>query len=602
MNRDSATTKEAAAEAMPGREQTDVHSAMLSLLEDLSDSVAELNKFSRAIEHSTNIIIIADRNGVIEHANPILERKSGHSKADLAGRRMREYVFGDLSDKRYEELVAEVLSGKTWRGTVKNKKKTGGYYWCDTVVSPIADERDEITSFLVIQEDTTEKMLAEAHIKHLIVYDELTGLLNRSRFMEVVSEWVSSPKAGGGAGALLVSNIDQFKFFNETYGHATGDYMLKSLANILNDAATEAYGKTASKTGGKPVIGRVGGDEFAVFLPALGGGEAMEIAERLRLAVEGYRFENLDASVTISVGVSVYPEHGTEAAGLMAKADSARFRAKGMGRNRCHLYRPEDEDIEKMRSKLDWREKILSAVKDKRFEPWLQPIMDIRERSVSHYEVLARMIETDGSVIFPGSFVDVAEWFGIITLIDRIIIEKALAHLARSGNVINMSINLSGKEMGDEELLFFLKTKLAETGADPGRVIFEITETAAIANIERAAMFVKSLKTTGCKFALDDFGVGFTSFTYLKKLMVDYIKIDGAFVRRLHENADDQIFVKAIIDVAKGLGIKSIAEFVEYEEALNVLKALGADYAQGYLVGKPAPPRDITNPVQGRLS
>lgn len=593
MNAEDSNTKKAAPEPLAAREQRDFRRAMLNLMEDLNDTVGELKKFSLAIEHSVNGIIIADKNGVIEYVNPTLEKNSGYSKDDLTGRHMRNHIFAGLSNERYEELVAEVLTGNTWRETVKNKKKTGGYYWCDTSVHQISNERGEITHSLIIQEDVTEKIRSEERLRHLVVYDELTGLFNRSHFTELLNESMTSSGPCGGTGVLLLSDIDQFKFFNETYGHGTGDYMLKCLANLFNDIVKDACAERSAKVGCKPYIGRVGGDEFAVFMPSMDSGEAVKVAERLRLAVEEYRFENLDVSSSISIGIVVYSEHGAEAKGLMAKADAARFRAKMMGRNRCHLYRPEDEDIEKMRSKLDWREKILAAIKNGRFEPWLQPIMDIKDNSVSHYEVLARMIETDGSVIFPGSFVDVAEWFGIITAIDRIIIEKALRHLAGVGNSVNLSINLSGKELGDEDLLSFLKSKISRAGADARRIIFEITETAAISNIEPAVKFVKALKSMGCKFALDDFGVGFTSFTYLKKLMVDYIKIDGAFIRKLHENADDQVFVKAIIDVARGLGIKTIAEFVEYEEALNLLKILGADYAQGYLIGKPAPVRDI---------
>ncbi|OGQ51587.1 MAG: hypothetical protein A3J24_00905 [Deltaproteobacteria bacterium RIFCSPLOWO2_02_FULL_53_8] len=575
------------------RELRDFRKAMLYVMEDLDKTVEELKKRSMAIEQSVNIIIIANRNGCIEYMNPIFEKIAGHEKNDLVGRQIREHIFAELSDEEYGGLIAEVFSEKTWRGTVKNRRKTGGYYQCDTNVSPVKDSSGEITHFLIVQEDISEKVRSEERIRHLVKYDELTGLFNRSRFIETLNEWMASSSTGNGRGVLLLSNMDQFKYFNETYGHGTGDYMLKCMANLINSVVESAYGEAGAKTGCRPYVGRVGGDEFAVFLPSVDRERGMEVAERIRSTVEGFRFEDLDVSSTISVGVAVYPEDGKEVKGLFTKVDAARFRAKEMGRNRCHVYSPEDKDIEKMQSKLLWKEKIFAAVKEGRFEPWFQPIMGIIENSVSHYEVLARMVENDGSIVLPGSFVDVAEWFGIITVIDKVIIEKALKHQVNLGKGTNLSINLSGKELGDKELLAFLESQLSETGANPQRVIFEITETAAISNIEQAVTFVKALKSIGCRFALDDFGVGFTSFTYLKKLMVDYIKIDGAFIRRLHENADDQVFVKAIIDVAKGLNIKTIAEFVEYEEALTVLKTLGADYAQGYLIGKPVPVGNI---------
>lgn len=580
------------------RDHRDFRVAMLSVMEDLSETTEELKKLSMAIEQSVSIVSITDRGGKIEYINPIFDEKTGYSKDEAIGRQSKDLMFGEIADEQYEELLSTVLSGKIWRGRVKNKRKTGGYYWCNTDVCPIKNESGEITHFLISQEDITERMRSEERFQHFARYDALTGLLNRSRFMKLLGEWMDSSGKRGATGVLLLSDMDQFKFFNETYGHGTGDYILKNMANLINDVVEKAYEENAPKGADKPFIGRVGGDEFAVFLPSANGSQGIGIAERIRLAVEGFDFEEADISITVSIGAALYPEHGMEIKELLTKADVARYRAKEMGRNRCHLYRPEDQDLDKAHSKLQWKEKILKALKGGRFEPWFQPILDIKANRVNHYEVLARMIEEDGSVILPGSFVDVAEWFGLITSIDRIIIEKTFNHQAQLDKSIDLSINLSGKELGDEELLFFLKSKMSETGVDPCRIIFEITETAAISNLELAVKFVKALKSIGCKFALDDFGVGFTSFTYLKKLMVDYIKIDGAFIRRLHENADDQVFVKAIVDVATGLNIKTIAEFVEHEGALKILKRYGGDYAQGYFVGRPAPFSNIVKKVQ----
>ena len=268
------------------------------------------------------------------------------------------------------------------------------------------------------------------------------------------------------------------------------------------------------------------------------------------------------------------------------------YRAKELGRNRIHVYRPEDRDLEKMHSRLSWREKIFKGLREDRFVPWFQPLLDLNENRVHHYEALARLISEDGLVLLPGAFIDIAERFGIIGLIDRVIIEKTMrtqAEMRRLGKDISFGINLSGKELGDADLLDFIKSKIIETGADPAGLVFEITETAAIGDLEKATRFVKSLKEIGCQFSLDDFGVGFTSFTYLKEMQVDFIKIDGSFIRKLHENPSDQVFVKAITDLARGLKIESIAEFVENEQTLELLRSFGVDYAQGYFIGKPSP-------------
>jgi EAL domain-containing protein (putative c-di-GMP-specific phosphodiesterase class I) len=244
-----------------------------------------------------------------------------------------------------------------------------------------------------------------------------------------------------------------------------------------------------------------------------------------------------------------------------------------------------------MHSRIQWKERILKALKEDRFEPWFQPILDLKTGLVHHYEALARMRDTDGKILLPGSFIEVAERFGIIGEIDRVIIEKTMKIQAAGGrnNPYSFSVNLSGMDLGDQKLLSFLKSTLKRTGADPGSIVFEITETAAVGYIDNAIEFIESLKKLGCRFALDDFGVGFTSFMYLKRMNVDFIKIDGSFIRKLNEDKIDQLFVKSMTEVANGLNIMTVAEFVENEETLVLLKKFGVDFAQGYFVGKPAP-------------
>jgi EAL domain-containing protein (putative c-di-GMP-specific phosphodiesterase class I) len=272
--------------------------------------------------------------------------------------------------------------------------------------------------------------------------------------------------------------------------------------------------------------------------------------------------------------------------------DAAVFRAKELGRNRCHLFSPEDDrGIENIHSRLRQKERILRALEEDRFEPWFQPILDLGDQQIHHYEALARMRE-DGNIVLPGAFIPTAETLGLIDAIDRTITQKTIhyqARLKQQSHDLSFAINISAKHLGSEELLDFLRTTIEESGADPSRLVFEITETAAIRDLEQAITFIKALKTLGCRFALDDFGVGFTSFIYLREMNVDFIKIDGAFIRRLHEHRDDQGIVKAIITVARDMRVKTVAEFVEQEETLHLLKKFEVDYAQGFFIGKPAP-------------
>lgn len=566
---------------------------MLGTVQDLTENKRiefELKKLSAAIENSVNIVFITDAKGTIEYVNPTFEQATGYTKAEAIGQNPRILSSGELANEKYEELWKTILSGKTWRSVLKNKKKTGGFYWANSVISPIRNERAEITHFLAVQEDITEKMISEERIKYLAQYDELTGLINRTHFIELLDEWIALAQVNRSSGAMLLLDMDQFKFLNDTYGHGTGDEFLRRAGNLFNSTLEDVYSR--GRKDGYSLISRLSGDEFAIFISGVDESEAFGIAEKMRRSMEGFRFAEFLSTSTVSIGIVLYPVHGLNTRELFTRADAAMYRAKELGRNKCHLYRPEDQDLEKMHSRLSWREKILKALKEDRFEPWFQPILNLKDDRIHHYEVLARLRAEDGKILLPGAFIDIAERFSLIGAIDRTITGKAIemqAKTMREGRRYTFGMNLSGKDLGDEELLSFLRARIEQTGADPGCLLFEITETAAIGDLGRAIKFVKELKQIGCKFALDDFGVGFTSFNYLKELNVDFIKIDGSFIRKIHESPNDQVFVKAITDVARGLKIKSIAEFVETEETLEILKSFGVDYAQGYLIGKPSP-------------
>lgn len=549
----------------------------------------ELKKLYMAIEQSVNIVFITDVKGHIEYVNPMFESVTGYSRGEAIGQTPRILSSGDVPQEKYDQLWQTITSGKTWRDTYKNRKKNGAFYWCSTVISPIKDASGGITHFLAVQEDLTEKMASEERMRHLAQYDELTSLVNRARFMELLAEWIADtgPEKRG---AMLLINVDHFKYINDTYGHATGDEILSSMASLFLSALNAEYKAFVVQTGVNPLLGRMSGDEFAVFLPHVSDADALKIAERLRKDVESSRFTSHTFSVTVSAGIVLYPEHAQDVKTFFTRSDAAMYRAKELGRNRIHLYSPEDKDIENINSRFKWKERILKALEEDRFVPWFQPILDLNDNRVHHYESLARLVTADNEILLPGAFIDVAERFELVGYIDRMIIEKTMRMQAQgTGSAFAFSMNLSGKDLGDDDLLRFIKTKINETGANAHYLIFEITETAAIRDIAAAKKFVQALKGMGCKFSLDDFGVGFTSFSYLKALSVDYIKIDGSFIMNLHKDASDQVFVKAMTNMAKGLGIKTVAEFVGNEPVLRLLKKYGVDYAQGYLIGKPSP-------------
>ena len=552
----------------------------------------EIRRLYTAIDQSINIVFITDVKGHIEYVNTMFEHVTGYAKEEVIGQNPRILASGETSHAAYEELWGTIVGGKTWRGIFKNKKKNGQYYWGNGLITPIRNEKGQITHFLAIQEDITEKMKNEERIKYLTTYDELTGLCNRTFFTERLNEWLSHNKAYNQTGVLLLMDIDGFRSINDTYGHSTGDNVLRHVAEFLTTTLFEIDKQYVNKDVRESILGRTGGDEFAIFLPARSEKEAMETAEEIRKGLEKYRFVEIAGHVTARIGVVLYPKDGSTTKELTTGADAAIYHAKELGHNRIHLYHTEDLVLEKMHSKMEWKGRIQKAIEEERFEPWFQPISDLKDRQIHHYEALARMRDANGEIILPGAFVDTAETLGLITNIDRIIIKKTLrtqSILCKQGKVLSFSVNLSGKDLEEKEFLEFLKSAITETGVDPRHLIFEITETAAVRNLDRAIKFIRELRSIGCCFSLDDFGVGFTSFKYLQEMEVDYIKIDGSFIRTLHKTQSDHIFVKAMADVARGMGIKTIAEFVENGEIIKILKEYGVDYAQGYFIGKPSP-------------
>lgn len=558
---------------------------MVGTIQDITERKqieAELKKLYRAIEESINLIFITDASGKIEYVNPMFEQITGYHRDEAIGKTPSILSCGETSKEVYSDLWKTILSGKTWRGTLKNKRKDGKFYWWRGIISPIRNETGTITHFLSIQEDITEKIIAEQRANYLATHDLVTGLANRNTFFEKIEELMIISKNG----VVILVNIDGFRLINETYGHTLGDELLKRMAGLIKKTLEEMYGET------NYYVARIDKDEFAICLPEVDGKKGKIIAEQIRLNTESIRFSDESIGITISAGVVLFPAHANRTKDLMSKADAALMHAKRMGKNRIYFYNEEDRILEDSKTRAKQRELILWGLDEDLFVPWFQPIMDLKDDSIHHYEALARMKTHDGNIILPGEFIGTAENLGLISKIDKMIAEKTIRFLAnqnKKGKYLTIAMNISAKHIGDEEMLDLIRFNVSETGIRPSQLVFEITETAAIEDFELAKSFVSSLKSIGCRFALDDFGVGYTSFFYLREMQVDYIKIDGLFVRRLHEKKEDQGIVNAISTIARNLQIKTIAEFVEKKETLRLLKSFQVDYAQGFLIGKPAP-------------
>jgi Amt family ammonium transporter len=372
---------------------------------------------------------------------------------------------------------------------------------------------------------------------------------------------------------------------NDTCGHAAGDELLRQLADIFR-----------TKIRGADTLSRLGGDEFAIILNKCGLGPAVNIAEEIRATIEDFRFGWDDQSfqVGISIGLVLIDIDSPDQEEVFKAADSACYAAKEAGRNRVHIYSPDDTEISQRRGESRWMVRIQNALDQDRFQLNYQPIIGISEGSADsiHYEILLRMLSEDGELIPPGAFMSSAERYLLMPKIDIWVIENLFCWLSQHGDYNSsdiFAINLSGQSLADESLLYRIKQLFNEYSIPAKRISFEITETAAISNLSQAQVFIAELKQLGCKFALDDFGSGLSSFAYLKSLPVDYLKIDGAFVKDMVDDPIDRAMVESIHNIGSVLKLKTIAEFVENAEILSALKEVGVDFAQGYGIARPKP-------------
>jgi diguanylate cyclase (GGDEF)-like protein len=397
----------------------------------------------------------------------------------------------------------------------------------------------------------------------------------------------------GEPGAAILLDLDNFKYVNDTLGHHAGDEILMGVAALLQKRLRET-----------DMVARLGGDEFAILLPNTSKEAAESVGADLLTLIRDHGGMAVGRSVglTTSLGVAVFGEEETSGEEVLAAADLAMYEAKDSGRDRAVTFSPDSEAQSERRDRSSWIERIHKALEDDLFVLHAQPILDIAKGEVSQYEVLLRMRGEDGELIPPGAFLGVAERFGLVQSIDRWVVSRAVKlmdDLLRHGEEVRLEVNLSGRSVDDRELPNMIRRELEGTSVDPDNLVLEITETALISNMDHARKFAEILSLVGCRFALDDFGAGFGSHYYLKHLPLNYLKIDGDFIRNLPTSMTDQLMVKAMVQVAKGLGMKTIAEFVEGEDTILFLKQYGVDFAQGFHVGRPVPVTEIWPALEG---
>jgi len=449
-----------------------------------------------------------------------------------------------------------------------------------TTALAVKRERDVVAKHQAkIEDELANLKVMEARLKFSLTHDDLTGLSNRRRLEQALDLCLTQTLNFNSSSALFYIDLDSFKVLNDAEGHEAGDELLIQVANSLR-----SYFATDD------TLVRIGSDEYAVLVNNLDEASALDHAEGLRTLFDGYSFEFNEHfyHLSVSIGVKIIEGINEISSGeVLSQANQACFTAKNRGRNRVHLFSLADREMHVLRHNVKWAPRIRAALKQENFLLEFQPIHSFSAGNVTHYECLIRMRDEDGTLHYPNSFIPVAEAMGLIHQIDLWVVNRAFDLLSMMAPEISITINLSGNIFLDHNLYPLVEKKLAQTGVEPHRVVFEITETSAISNFEQTKAMVERLRSLGCRFALDDFGAGFNSYSYLKHFPVDILKIDGGFITDLINDSVDQLLVKSMIDIAHSLDKKVVAEFVENQETMDLLQSYGVDYVQGYLVGKP---------------
>jgi len=545
-------------------------------------------KYRSIFENATEGIFQTSPAGAYISANPALARIYGYGS--------REELMAAIADigrqlyvnrHRRQEFMAQIQKqGAVAEFESQIYRKDGSVIWISENARAVYDDNGQLLYYEGTVEDISDRKRFEAQLAFFANHDPLTGLFNRRYFQEELERQLSFGSENN-QGAVLFLDLDDFKDINDTLGHLAGDELLKQLATLLRSQLRKT-----------DILARLGGDEFAVLLPQTSAQQVQFVAERIleMLWRQVVVFHDQPIQLSTSLGIALFPEHSTVGEELLAHADTAMYQAKAQGRNQLCFYVPDQNWQKRIRSKQAIKARIHEALEHNLFVLYCQPILDLHRRQITRYELLLRLQGEDSHLILPNVFLPIAERYGLIQAIDRWVVVQAIQLIAQhqqGGQGLTLEINLSGKSLADTELLSLVQQQVISTGIDPQHLVFEITETAAIADLAQACKFMEFLKGLGCQFALDDFGIGYSSFFQLKSLPVDYLKIDGSFIRNLPQDQVDRHLVKAIVDVSRGLGKRTIAEFVGCEATSELLSDLGVDYAQGYYVGHPRPVSEI---------
>ncbi len=549
---------------------------------------ASEQRFKALYEKNPAMLFTIDDEGMILSANTFGAHQLGYEPEELTGRSILDLCHRDdrvAVMRQLQSIISTADEDQVYRWEIRLLGRDDKPIWVRSTAR-LSGSLGTISSILLVCEDISETYQLSRKLSYQASHDRLTGLYNRHEFELRLQQLLNRGNEDSVGHALFYLDLDQFKIINDTCGHGAGDELLRQVGHRLKQAIRQ-----------HDCLARLGGDEFGILMEDCPPDQAREAGETLTRSLQDFVFNwsGKQFSTSASIGMVLVDQGDHSVPDLLRKADSACYMAKDSGRNRVHLYHDDDKALADLSGQMQWVPRIEQALSESRLQLNMQPIVALHQDQAQglHCEILLRMLGDDGKTISPGEFLPAAERYNLIHRLDRWVLSQTMEWLSSSAeilaNVAIVGINLSGQSVGDERLLNYILQHIDRYAIPPGKLCFEVTETAAIANLENATHFIGVLRDKGCRFALDDFGSGLSSFSYLKNLPVDFLKIDGVFIKDMVRNSIDCAMVKSINEIAHIMGKQTIAEFVEDEATYVTLKKMGIDYAQGYGIGIPRP-------------